>query len=63
MKDTGLRIIVQCEHRDGFVRGCQVKDKSAARVLRKFTRTYIDEHQKFFADVPPTSFRPKAKGG
>ena len=63
MKDTGLRIRVQRDLRDCFVRVCQAQDKPAAQVLREFMRTYIDEHQTLLANDPPMSSGPKAKGG
>ena len=39
------------------------QDKPAAQVLGGFTRTYIDQHQEFFATDPPTISEPTAKGG
>ena len=63
MKDTGLRIRVQRDLRDRFVRVCQTQDKPAAQVLREYMRTYVDEHKELLADAPPTSSGPKAKGG
>ena len=63
MKDTGLRIRVQRDLRDRFVHVCQAQDKPAAQVLREFMRTYVDKHQTLLEDAPPTSPRPKAKGG
>ena len=61
MKDTGLRIRVQCDLLDRFVNVCQAQDKPAAQVLREFIGRYVDEHQAFLANVPLASFGRKSK--
>ncbi len=63
MKDTGLRIRVQRDLRDRFVRVCQAQDKPAVQVLREYMRTYVDEHKELLADDPTTNSEPKVKGG
>lgn len=44
MKESGLRIRVELELREAFVRACKKDDLTAAQVLRAFMRNYI-EHQ------------------
>lgn len=46
MKDAGMRIRVEPELRDDFVRLCREQDLSAAQVLRRFMRNYLEQHAK-----------------
>ena len=62
MRDTGLRIGVQRDLRDGFVHLFQAQDKPAVQVLGEFTRAYVDGHQMLLADAAPTSSGQKSKG-
>jgi len=41
MKDVGLRIRVQKELREQFLKACRKQDKPAAQVLREFMREYV----------------------
>lgn len=43
MKSAGLRIRIEPELRDAFVRACNEKDQSAAQVIRAFIRSYLDK--------------------
>jgi len=52
MKDVGLRIRVQRELREQFVRACQAEDKPAAQVLREFMRAYVARHGLSKAESP-----------
>jgi len=45
MKDVGLRIRVQRELRDQFLRACRAQDRPAAQVLREFMREYVTRSQ------------------
>ena len=45
MKTAGLRIRVEPDLRDLFVRACQANDLSAAQVLRAFMREYITQNK------------------
>ena len=45
MKDVGLRIRVQRELREEFLKVCQAQDKPAAQVLREFMRDYVEENK------------------
>lgn len=45
MKDVGLRIRVQRELREQFLKVCRNQDKPAAQVIREFMRAYVEEHQ------------------
>lgn len=44
MNDVGLRIRVDDQLRHDFLEACKAKDTTAAQVLRKFMRAYVDEH-------------------
>ena len=50
MKDAGLRIRVQRDLREKFLKVCRAKDKPAAQVLREFMREYVIEHEAQLAD-------------
>ena len=43
MKDVGLRIRIDRELREQFLKACQEEDKSAAQVLREFMRDYVKQ--------------------
>ena len=63
MKNAGVRIGVQPDLRDRFLRVCQVQNRLVAQVLREFVRTYGDEQN----ESPPHDSRTisgsKAKNG
>ncbi|PKR50495.1 hypothetical protein COO20_21405 [Thalassospira marina] len=40
-KDVGLRIRLDRDLRDEFVKACQVHDRPAAQVLQQFMREYV----------------------
>jgi len=42
MKDVGLRIRMQRELREQFLKTCRAEDKSAAQVLREFMWKYVE---------------------
>ena len=44
MKDVGLRIRIQRELREEFLRVCRAQDKPAAQVLREFMKAYVEEN-------------------
>ena len=46
MKESGLRIRVESQLREDFVRTCKKDDLTAAQVLRAFMRSYIDRQQR-----------------
>ncbi|CUX79969.1 hypothetical protein Ga0058931_0667 [Roseibaca calidilacus] len=41
MKDAGLRIRIDRDLREQFLKACQAEDKPAAQVLREFMRAYV----------------------
>ena len=43
MKDAGLRIRIDRELREQFLKACKREDKPAAQVLREYMRRYVDE--------------------
>ena len=43
MKDVGLRIRIDRDLREQFLKACQADDKPAAQVLREFMRAYVAE--------------------
>lgn len=43
MKESGLRIRVESQLREDFLRACKKDDLTAAQVLRTFMRTYIEQ--------------------
>ncbi|WP_374496603.1 plasmid-related protein [Vogesella indigofera] len=45
MKDSGLRIRVEAQLREDFLRACQKDDLTAAQVLRAFMRSYVDRQR------------------
>ena len=42
MKDAGMRIRVEPELREAFIRLCRDKDRPAAQVLRAFMRDFVE---------------------
>lgn len=42
MKESGLRIRVDSQLREDFLRVCKQDDLTAAQVLRAFMRSYVD---------------------
>ena len=46
MKDAGLRIRLQRELRESFLKACLAEDKPAAQVLREFMREYVSKNNK-----------------
>ena len=58
-KNAGLRIRVEQDLRQRFVRLCRSQDRPAAQVLRDFMRRYIAEHE--IASESPRSERTKGR--
>lgn len=50
-KDSGLRIRVDAELREAFVRACRARNEVASEVLREFMRAYADKQQAGQADL------------
>ncbi|MAW80362.1 MAG: hypothetical protein CMI63_08995 [Parvularcula sp.] len=44
VKDSGLRIRVERELREEFLKSCREQDRPAAQVLREFMRRYVQRH-------------------
>ena len=44
-KDAGLRIRVEKELREAFVRACRAEDRAASDVLRDFMRSFTQTQQ------------------
>lgn len=45
MKDVGLRIRIDRDLREQFVKACQAEDKPASQVIREFMREYVTQHE------------------
>ena len=45
IKDSGMRIRVEKELRDAFVKTCRDQDRVASDVLRDFMRMFVDKQQ------------------
>lgn len=43
IKDCGMRIRVEKDLREAFVRACRAQDRAAADVLRDFMREFADK--------------------
>lgn len=43
-KNSGMRIRVEKELRDDFVRVCKAQNRAAADVLREFMQTCVDQY-------------------
>ena len=46
LKDSGLRIRVESQLREDFLRVCMRDDLTAAQVLRAFMRNYVDRRMR-----------------
>ncbi len=46
VKESGLRIRVESQLREDFLRVCKNEDLTAAQVLRAFMRTYIERRMR-----------------
>lgn len=44
-KDSGVRIRVEKELREAFVRACRAQDRSASEVLRDFMRSFAETNR------------------
>ena len=51
LKDSGMRIRVEKELRDAFVRACRAQDRAAADVLRDFMRAFTEKQQEGQTDL------------
>ena len=51
LKDSGMRIRVEKELRDAFVRACRMQDRAAADVLRDFMRDFTEKQRQGQADL------------
>jgi len=47
MKTAGLRIRIEPQLRNAFVRACRAKDQSAAQVIRAFIKDYLAEDENY----------------
>lgn len=45
VKESGLRIRVETQLREDFLRACKKDDLTAAQVLRAFMRSYVDRQR------------------
>ena len=43
MKDVGLRIRIDRDLREKFLRACKTEDRPAAQVIREFMRAYVED--------------------
>ncbi len=43
MKDVGLRIRIDRDLREKFLRACKAEDRPAAQVIREFMRAYVED--------------------
>lgn len=50
MKDVGLRIRIDRDLREQFVRACQADDKPASQVIREFMRDYVRQHNELLRE-------------
>ena len=50
MKDVGLRIRIDRDLREQFLRACQADDKPAAQVIREFMREYVRQRNEALAE-------------
>ncbi|PRD40519.1 hypothetical protein C5748_26470 [Phyllobacterium phragmitis] len=63
-KDAGMRIRVERELRDEFLKICRAQDRPAAQVIREFMREYIlAKKSKRAGHTKNTGGRPAAPGG
>jgi len=61
MKDVGLRIRVQRDLREAFLKVCRAQDRPAAQVLREFMRSYIEQTEQ--SRIPTNRRKAGAKSG
>lgn len=54
-KDSQLVIRLQRDDRDRFVELCEELDTSAAREIRRFIKSFMDEHQESESDKEAAS--------
>ena len=59
MKDVGLRIRIDRDLREQFLKACKEDDKPAAQVLREYMRQYVAERKGY---VPMTQVPKKSDG-
>jgi hypothetical protein len=52
MKNVGLRIRIDRDLREQFLKACQADDKPAAQVLREFMRAYVAQRGADSATMP-----------
>ncbi|RQV60889.1 plasmid-related protein [Burkholderia cenocepacia] len=45
VKDCGMRIRVEKDLREAFVRACRAQDRAAAAVLREFMQTCVEKFE------------------
>lgn len=50
MKDVGLRIRIDRDLREQFLRACQADDKPAAQVIREFMREYVRQRNEVLTE-------------
>ena len=60
MKDVGLRIRVQRDLREAFLKVCRAQDKPAAQVLREFMREYVENNEAPQDQISPVRFSGEA---
>lgn len=46
MKESALRIRVENQLRESFLRACKKEDLTAAQVLRAYMRSYIEQQER-----------------
>ena len=51
LKDSGMRIRVERNLRDAFVRACRAQDRHASDVLRDFMRSFTERQSQGQADL------------
>lgn len=58
-KDSGMRIRVEKDLREAFVRACRAQNRPAADVLRDFMRAFTEKQQYGQADLFPVTNRER----
>lgn len=58
-KDSGMRIRVEKELREAFVKACKAHDRHASDVLRDFMRTFTEQHLRGQAELFTDSRRKR----
>ncbi|UJB63268.1 plasmid-related protein [Acidovorax sp. YS12] len=51
LKDSGMRIRVEKDLREAFIRACRSQDRAAADVLRDFMRAFTGQQAQGQADL------------